>query len=218
MSEGDKAQGGLEGNQPNLDMIELLNAVMKLLRAALVQDRPQGVAREAVRLYHGSDDPSHKTEATQAAFLSNWPDFVRYCDEIGRDDEPLSNEHLAALYIHHTFNRRRRKDRRDKQLAHEVARATLHGEDGEQMPFDPKDSREKEDFLKNVSEEMALSLESRSPRDRMVLELKYFHGLDPKTIVERVKVALPDVSISQPTISRIVARFEDEMRRRLKEE
>jgi hypothetical protein len=53
-------------NSPNTFMLELLEEAMKLIRAALKEGRPHGIAWEAKRLYEGSDDPGHKSEATEA--------------------------------------------------------------------------------------------------------------------------------------------------------
>ena len=69
--------------------------------------------------------------------------------------------------------------------------------------------------MKNLEEEIALLLWKRSVRDRMVIELRYFGELKPAEIVAKVKEALPGVRISRPGISRILAKFEDELRPRL---
>jgi hypothetical protein len=205
-------------NTPDPFMLELLDEAMKLIRAALKEGRPHGIVWEAKRLYEASDDPSHKSEATKAAFLSNWPSFARYLAEAGQETESLSKEQIAVIFIHHTFKRWRRKTYRDKQMDGQVARGYVPGEDGELMPFNPEDRKAREESVKNLQEEIAFILGKRSVRDRMVLEMKYFGELNHASIVQEVRKVLPGEPISPATISRIVERFADELRDRLNEE
>ena len=203
---------------PDSFMLEMLAEAMRLIRAALKEGRPKGIAWEARRIYEGADDPSHKSLAAQAALLSDWPSFAQYLAGAGQDTEVLNKEQVAGLFIHHTFNRWRRKIRRDKQMERQVARANVSREDGEILPWDPVDPDARKESLKNLREEIAIILGKRSERDRLVLEMKYFGGLNYVTIVQEVRKVLPEESISESTISRIVDRFEDELLERSKED
>lgn len=200
------------------DPFMLLDEVMRLIHDALQEGRPKGIAWEAKRLYEGSDDPRHKSDATKAAFLSNWSSFARYLAEVRPETEALDKEAIAALFIHHTFNRWRRKTYRDKQMDRQVARANVDGQDGDNLPFDPEDRKAREESVKNLHEVIASILGKRSVRDRMVLELKYFAELNYTAIVQEVKKALPGEPISPAAISRIVEHFVDELRDRLKDD
>lgn len=209
-----KDQDSTNTDSSPLNMQELLKEVTDFLRVALNQNRPKGVATEALRLYHGAESPIHKTEQFQGAILSNWPSFVEYASHLGQDDEPLTREKLVTLLIHHTFNRKRRKDYADKKMEDAIARAAVPGKDGALMPFDPADPKSKGDFTKFLLEEIDQVLEGRSPRDRLVIQLRYFEDLDHKAIIEQVKQVMPDEPISPATITRIIAKFEDDLRAR----
>jgi hypothetical protein len=201
-----------------VDMAEVIDEAMRLLRAALEEGRPDGVAREALRIYWGADDPSHKTEATHAAFLSHWPSFLAYLEDSGAQDRPLAKEEIAALLIHRTRLRQRRREYRDEQMAQQVDRAHARGSDGERLPFDPAAPRARGEALKSLREEIDSVVMNYPVRDRMIIELRYFAELPPKQIVEAVRKALPDEPISLATVSRVLAKFEDDLRRRLRED
>jgi hypothetical protein len=188
-----------------------------MLRTALRKGRPQGVEWEVLDLYRDTDDSTGKTLALLGACLSGWESLAPDLEAIIQQEGPLSLEEIAALLIHRTHLRKRRREYRDRQMAQQVDRANVRGPDGELLPFDPQAPGEREELLKNLEELIAELLEERSVRDRMVLDL-WLNGHTYKAIVERAQAALPNEPISEPTVSRIVDRFRDDLRDRLAEE
>ncbi len=197
-------------NPPSLP--DVIEATEQLLRTALRAGRPHGVQWEVTELYRAADASRHKTEALLAACLSDWHSFVRDLENAG--DEPLSLDQVTTLLVHRAYNRHRRKEYRDKQMAKQVEHAHVRGRDGEQLPFDPP-ARSSDEALKNLSEEIAFLMAERSLRDRLIIELRYFGGFAPAEIIPRVRAACPEASISAATISRVLQKFEDELRPRL---
>jgi hypothetical protein len=195
-------------------MAEVLREAETLLRAALQEGRPKGTSWEVVRLYHDTDQSRGKTEAVLAACLSNWQGVAQHIDEAMQEDRPLEIGEITSMLIHKAFLRKRCKDYRDRQMAEQVARAKVTGSNGEYLPFDPADLGERKQSLKLFGEEIALVLKERSVRDRMVIELRA-DGYSPREIVDKVKAALPDEPMSEPTVSRIIQRFGDDLRRLL---
>jgi serine/threonine protein kinase len=194
-------------------MAEVLSAVEQMLRGALRKGRPTGVEWEVIDLYRNADDSRGKTESLLAACLEGWEEFVGALDALPQE-RPLSLDEVAALLIHRAYLRKRREDYWDRHMSEQVDRANVRGPDGELLPFDPPAPGGGEDALKQLEELIANLLEGRSVRERMVLDL-YLNGHTYAAIVEKVKESLPGEPISQPTVSRIVERFRDELRSRL---
>jgi len=193
-------------------MLALVDRAMEVLREALRAGRPAGVAREAVKIHR---DNENDTKATAAAFLSAWTSFARNLDDAADSPESLTLPELTARLIHRTYLRKRRKDYRDRQMADQVERANVRGNDGRYLPFDPQDPIEQNELMKNLPDEIASVLSGWSVRDRMVLELWLDREHTYEKIVEAIKTALPGQPISTATVQRIVERFCDEMRGRL---
>lgn len=200
---------------PSLE--DVLHETEKLLRAALQKGRPQGIEKEAVKLYHDTDDSKGKTAAMLAACLSNWNSLVQQLNLCSEEDLPLSLEEVTVWLIHRAYLHKRRKGYQNKKMDQQIARANVRGQDGELLPFDPPAAAERKIFLEDLEEVIALVMKEHSVRDRMVLEL----WLDEHTyeeVVAKIKAELPGEAISQATVSRIVERFRDELRGRLEEE
>jgi hypothetical protein len=216
MGKGNEEADGVKPGKATPSLEELCRAVEQMLRTALRKGRPRGVEWEVVDLYRDTDDSTGRTLAVLGACLSGWESLAPDLEALAGQEGPLSLEDIAALLIHRTHLRKRRRDYRDQQMARQVDRANVRAPDGEILPFDPQAPEERQDFLKNLEELIATLLAERSVRDRMVLDL-YLHGHTYAAIVEAVQAALPDERLSQPTVSRIVERFRDELRARLKD-
>jgi hypothetical protein len=130
--------------------------------------------------------------------------------------EAVSMADLAALFIQRAYNRMRRQNAADRRLAHQVAQGQVRGKDGDLLPFDPAAPPPSEELVKILHEEIAVLLQERSGRDRLVIEL-WLDGLIYEKIVERVRLDLPDEAVSTATISRIIDRFRDDLHHRLRE-
>jgi len=213
----DKAKNPKErGTMPPMETV--IADVEKLLKAALQEGRPTKTPeREAVELYQGTSDPRGKTAAMLAACLSDWPSFARHLDNSGRDEGPLTMDEITALLVHRVYLRKRRTEYRDDQMHGQLRRANVRGGNGEFIAFDPEDPRNWEQSMNELREEIAYVLGGRSVRDRMVLEL-WLNQHTGKAIVEMIEKDLPGHRISEATVSRIVERFQDELRGRMDEE
>lgn len=203
-TDGASRTGGGAGSREL--MLALLDRAMNLIRAALREGR----RCPAVELYRGNEND---TKATAAALLSAWETFARDLDD-GDLAESLGLPELAALFIRRAHNRMRRRDYRDRQVADQVIRAHPYGPDGEPLPFDPADPHQREEVLKNLPVEIAEVVQTRSERDRLVIDL-WLGEHTYEDIVERVRGVLPGEPISLATVQRIVERFRDDMRGRL---
>jgi hypothetical protein len=188
-------------------MLQLLREAMNLVHQALREGR----RNDATQLYHGNDGDSL---ATEGALLSAWSSFAGQLDAEAELPETVTMPELAARFIHKTYNRWRRKKRRDDQMNQQTARGQTRDADGASTPLDFADHRQPEE-LKNLSLELGEVIKkvlgTRSVRDRLVIEL-WIEGHTYEVIVERVQAALPKARISPATVQRIVERFRDEMR------
>ncbi|HTU21907.1 MAG TPA: hypothetical protein VMG10_27965 [Gemmataceae bacterium] len=216
---GQENEGTGDGKQLNkLPFLEdVLKATEQLLRTALQKGTPKGIEREAVKLYHDTEDSKGKTAAMLGACLSSWESLVGQLNVSSEEDRPLSLTEVSERLIHRAYLHKRRRGYRDKQMGQQIARANVRGEDGELLPFNPPAPQEGEIFLEDLEEVIALVLKDRSVRDRMILEMR-LDELTYEAIVEKIKAALPRESISQATVSRVVERFRDELRGHLEDE
>jgi chromatin segregation and condensation protein Rec8/ScpA/Scc1 (kleisin family) len=217
MGKENEGTGGRKEGKEVPSMEDVIKETEKLLRAALQKGRPEGIEWKAVKLYHDTDDSKGKTAAMLAACLSNWESLVQQLERCSTEDEPLSVEEVTARLVHRSHLRKRRKNYRDKQMDQQTARANVRSDDKEFRPFDPPAPEDGEISLKDLEEEIALLLEKRSIRDRMVLEL-WLDEYTYEEIVEKIKATLPSEPICPATVTRIVQRFRDELRGRLEEE
>jgi hypothetical protein len=194
-------------------LLELVEAVKKFLSDALGGDATTGAGREATLLYKFSNVSQAKTDAVVAACLSDWHSFVQDFDK--EDREPMDLDDVVVLLIHRTYNRMRRQKYRDDQMNEQLAMGRAKGNDGETLPFDPAMQPWRLGSVKNLQEEIAVVLKDRSPRDRLIIELRYFAEMKPKEIVERVKAAMPGTPVSEAVVSRVLQRFADDLRPRV---
>ncbi|MFO0863747.1 MAG: hypothetical protein U0744_03665 [Gemmataceae bacterium] len=194
-------------------LLELVEAVKKFLADALSGDAATGPSREAAMLYKFSNVSQAKTDAVVAACLSDWHSFVQEFNEADRD--PVDLDDVVVLLIHRTYNRMRRQKYRDDQMNEQLSKGRAKGSDGEALPFDPAMQPWRLGSAKNLQEEIAVLMKERSPRDCLIIELRYFGELKPKQIVERVKATMPGTPISEAVVSRVLQRFADDLRPRL---
>ncbi|MBX9681849.1 MAG: hypothetical protein K2X38_24075 [Gemmataceae bacterium] len=192
---------------------ELAEAVKRFLAEALQGDSASGPVREATLLYKFSTASQQKTADVVAACLSDWHSFVREFEN--GDREPMDLDDVVVLLIHRTYNRMRRQKYRDDQMNEQLAKGRSKTRDGEMLPFDPAMQPWRLGAVKNLEEEIAFILKDRSPRDRFIIELRYFAELKPKDIVQRVKAEMPRIPVSEAVVSRVLQRFADDLRPRV---
>lgn len=194
---------------PSEFMLALLNRAVEQIREAL----HQGHLNDAARIYQGNGN----TLATQGALLSAYQSFLRELDAGEDQPEALDVAELAGVFVHRTWNRMRRKQYRDDQMAEQVWRAHAPGKNGELLPFDPVDPHERDDLVKKLRLEIAEVLGKRSARDRYLIGLKSAKHTG-KEIVQKVRIAFPEQSLSEAGVSRVYHAFLDELRDHLREE
>lgn len=192
---------------------ELAEAVKNFLAQALHGGAASGPVREATLLYKFSKASQQKTADVVAACLSDWHSFVREADDADR--EPMDLDDVVVLLIRRTYNRVRRQKYRDDQMSEQLAKGRAKARDGEMLPFDPAMQPWRLGTVKNLEEEIAFILKDRSPRDRFIIELRYFAELKPKEIVQRVKAEMPGTPVSEAVVSRVLQRFADDLRPRV---
>jgi hypothetical protein len=186
MSERNDEANTPSDGQPSIPTLkDVIEAIKKLLYAAVQKDRPEGIDKEVTVLYKVVDGSQRKTDALVAACLSDWQSFIK--DLQCPDHQPLNADKAAILLIHRTFNRWRRKKYRDDQSAEQVDRANVKDKDGEFLPFDPAMPAWRQEAVKFSEEIIAIVVAGFSPRDRMIVELLYFEEMTGKEIVRKLK-------------------------------
>lgn len=191
---------------PRSELVErLLGQALEIVRAASQEQLPEdSLARQALNLYRANEA---NTTLTGGALLS----ALHSCARAGSFDLEQPADLVAALLIHETHKRLRRREYRDRQMKQQIANARRRDADGEMLRLDLPSPEDFSHSMENLWEEIEVLAAQRSERDRLVLELWLKGERTGEEIVTEVLRVQPTATISQPTVSRIVRRFRDEL-------
>lgn len=214
MDPSDETRISIKGDQRSTcySMEELLKEIVRILREALQQERPQDSSWELVQRYRDPEVSGNRTPALLEAYIPEWHGFSdSLTQKISISDE-LTVEEVARYVIHYTYNKRRRRKYQDEKFEHQVhENANVRDADAVWKSIDVPDRKLLLDSLMEIKDVIETLVENYSALDRRIIELK-LSNYRANEIKGTICREFPDTQIADVKISRVWSRFLDEMR------